>query len=80
MSKTLAEGHGDSNSGGEDGVVTIEADSLVASKDGVDAFMEKEVKESGEESVEEPIEVITKDTEPPDGGYGWVVVAYDTVL
>jgi hypothetical protein len=25
---------------------------------------------------EEPMEVVIKDSDPPDGGYGWIVVAY----
>ena len=32
-------------------------------------------KRSGD-GPEEPTEVVVKDLDPPDGGYGWVVVAY----
>jgi len=79
MNKTSAEAKYDVNCDADDGVVANEPlviDPIVPSDGGLEVIVEKGVKKIGEEGDEEPIEVVVKDTGPPDGGYGWVVVAY----
>ena len=78
MSKTLVEGNCDGNCDGEDGVVANEVvvgEAVVPSGDGVEVIVKSE---KGGEGIEENGDVV-KDTGPPDGGYGWVVVAYDVI-
>lgn len=79
MSKTLVEGNCDGNCDGEDGVVANEVlvgEAVVPSGDGVEVIVKSE---KGGEGIEETGDVVVKDTGPPDGGYGWVVVAYDVL-
>jgi hypothetical protein len=56
----------------DDGVVANETMVIEPCPEFVSGEMELKL----EAGPEDPTEVVEKDSGPPDGGYGWVVVAY----